>query len=85
MIKFLLSKMKPLLMGLEEPVIFEKYGDISSSANKDHIINQILCGNIGSFFENNAPELDQIEPLSFRISVPEEPRGGGAKDEGRLR
>ena len=59
MIKFLLAKLKPLLLALEEPVIFEKYGDISDPYNKDKIISQIMCGNIGSFYQNNAPEIDQ--------------------------
>ena len=32
MIKFMLAKIKPLLMGLEEPVIYEKYGGAHSEA-----------------------------------------------------
>jgi hypothetical protein len=67
LIKFLLSKMKPLLLALDEPAIFNLYGDISNFENKNKIISKITCGNIGQFYERNAPELNQLEPLSHMI------------------
>lgn len=55
LIKFLLSKMKPLLLSLDEPAIFSIYGDITNFESKNKIINKITCGNIGRFYEENSP------------------------------
>ena len=50
MIKFLLSKLKPLTLNLTEPNIFAIYGDYSED-NKAHIVDKIICGNIGKFYD----------------------------------
>ncbi len=60
MIKFILSKVKPMLFRLEEPYIFQAKipeGSSSDSAfrtKREVLINQFLEGNIGRFFENNS-------------------------------
>jgi len=56
MIKFILSKVKPMLFCLEEPYIFQaKIPDASSGdsifkSKREVLINQFLDGNIGEFF-----------------------------------
>ena len=51
MIKYLMAKLKPLLLALEEPAIFAVYGPIP----KEAILSKILTGNIGHFYEQHAP------------------------------
>ena len=87
MIKFLQAKLKPLLLSLNDPAIFALYGDISSEENKERIATRILSGNIGSFYEQNSPALDQPAPLSALAEAPPEAPGaeGKVRDEGKLK
>lgn len=63
MIKFILSKVKPMLFLLDEPYIFQakipdaSAGDSIFKTKREILINQFLDGNIGNFFENNSPAI----------------------------
>ena len=84
MIKFLLSKMKPLLLSLDDP-IYAFYGDVSSQEQKEEAVHRILSGDVAIFFVENQPEITHSQPLSRYSSEPSKHLEGVPKDEGRLR
>lgn len=53
LIKFLLTKIKPVLEGLEEPTIFKASSD-NVVAQRDTVLHNLLSGNIGDFFKGTA-------------------------------
>lgn len=94
LIKFIVSKLKPMLLSLDEPTIYRNYlsEHIQSSPEefaKEHelFISKILAGNISEFYQTHSPSLDQPEPLSFLAQAPQHGEREVAKvrDEGQLR
>lgn len=60
MLKFLLSKMKPLLQSLEEPTLFKVAGVDPPTfvQTKKAFIEKLLSGRIGKFYEEHSPAIE---------------------------
>jgi hypothetical protein len=95
LLKYILSKLKPILLSLEEKSIFEQgmssvigVDERESSTFKDAkeaMINKILQGNISKFYEEKNPAIHENIPLSFLIRNAEKEKMAKPRDEGRLK
>jgi hypothetical protein len=82
LIKYILSKIKPLLLSLEDKAIFEHglnaaalpSDDRDSStfkSSREVLVNRLLSGNIGKFFEEHSPAVRENVPLTFLMGIAE--------------
>lgn len=60
MIKFLLTKLKPIILSLDEPSLFKaKSSDASGfAAEREEFITKIFSGRIGKFYEEHSPAIE---------------------------